>query len=69
MENIIKKTYLGLAIQEAIEETGLTREKVKILNCLQRSFDECFSEFKASSNAFVGSMKGNYVIDNEFPIG
>ena len=40
MENIIKKTNIGIAVQEAISELGLEREKTKIIACLQRAFEE-----------------------------
>jgi hypothetical protein len=38
MDNVIKKTNLGIAVQEAISELGLDREKIKIMGCLQRCF-------------------------------
>lgn len=40
MDNVIKKTNLGIAVQEAIVELGLEREKAKIMSCLQRAFEE-----------------------------
>ena len=43
MDNVIKKTNLGLAVQEAIAELGLDREKNKIMGCLQRCFEEKYS--------------------------
>ncbi len=38
MDGIVKKTNLGIAIQEAIAELGLEREKSKMMLYLQRSF-------------------------------
>lgn len=39
MSNVIKKTNLGIAVQETIIELGLEREKNKIIGALQRAFD------------------------------
>lgn len=69
MENIIKKTNIGIAVQEAITELGLERERTKIMNYLQKAFEEKFDDFKKSAASNSGSLKGHYVADNEFPIG
>jgi hypothetical protein len=39
MANVIRKTNLGIAVQETIHEMGLEREKNKILGALQRAFE------------------------------
>jgi hypothetical protein len=69
MENIIKKTNIGIAVQEAISELGLERERTKIMSYLQKAFEEKFEEFKKTLTTNNGSLKGHYVADNEFPIG
>ena len=69
LSNVIKKTNLGIAVQETIVELGLEREKNKIMGALQRAFEEKYEEFKHSmpNNSFP--LKGHYVSDNEYPIG
>ena len=69
MENIIRKTNLGIAVQEAITEMGLERERKNIMGYLQRSFEEKYDEFKRAVGLHNGNLKGFYVADNEFPIG
>lgn len=69
MENIIKKTNLGIAVQEAIVELKLEREKGKIMSCLQRAFEDKYDDFKKTLTLNTGNLRGSYVVDNEFPIG
>ena len=47
MDNVIKKTNLGIAVQEAISEMKLDREKAKIMGCLQRCFEDKYKEFQS----------------------
>lgn len=69
MDNVIKKTNLGIAVQDAIVELKLEREKAKIMSCLQRAFEEKYEEFKKSFQSSTHNFKGSYVVDNQFPIG
>jgi len=69
MSNVIKKTNLGIAVQESIVELGLEREKNKIMGALQRAFEEKYNEFKQSMTNTSYQLKGFYVSDNEYPIG
>jgi hypothetical protein len=39
------------------------------MGCLQRAFEERFDDFKRGMTMNSMQMKGNYVSDNEFPIG
>jgi len=39
------------------------------MSCLQRAFEDKYEDFKKSLNLNTGSLKGSYVVDNEFPIG
>jgi hypothetical protein len=64
MDNVIKKTNLGIAVQEAITELGLEREKAKIMSCLQRAFEEKYDEFKRNMSSSSTPFKGHYVVDN-----
>jgi hypothetical protein len=69
LSNVIKKTNLGIAVQETIVELGLEREKNKIMGALQRAFEEKYEEFKHSMSNTSFPLKGFYVSDNEYPIG
>lgn len=69
MDGIVKKTNLGIAVQEAISDLGLERQKSKMMMYLQKSFEDKFQEFKKTIAVNVGTLKGSYVVDNEFPIG
>jgi hypothetical protein len=40
MENVVKKTSLGLAIDFAITKLGLDRERSRIMSSFQRCFIE-----------------------------
>ena len=69
MDNVIKKTNLGIAVQEAISQLKLDREKNKIMGCLQRCFQDKYKEFQQGINCQSVNFKGEYICDNEFPIG
>ena len=64
MDNVIKKTNLGIAVQEAITELKLDREKNKIMGCLQRCFEDKFKEFQGRMASNQNTFKGSYVCDN-----
>lgn len=69
MEHITKKTKLGIAIQEAIKELNLEREQTKIMQIFHKAFMDKYEDFKAHSHSNTITLKGSYIVDNEFPIG
>ena len=73
MDNIIKKCNLGIAVQEAMRDLDLEREKVKIMETLRVSFLSKYEQFKKENATFQGNhqhmLKGHSVTDNEYPIG
>lgn len=69
MENVVKKTNLGLAIDFAITQLGLDKERTRIMANFQRCFIEKYDQFKKTVCYSSTTLKGHYVVDNEFPIG
>lgn len=71
MESIIKKTGLGIAVLSAIAEEGLQADENSLMAIFYEVFNQKFEEFKKIHNHNFSSIsvKGNYLIDNEFPIG
>lgn len=69
MENVVRKTSLGLAVDCAVTELGLDEERPRIMGTLQRCFIERYEQFKATVSYSSAVLKGHYVVDNEFPIG
>jgi hypothetical protein len=71
MESLIKKTGLGIAVQSAITQEGLQAEESTLMTIFYEVFNQKFEEFKKIHNHNFPSItvKGNYLIDNEFPIG
>jgi hypothetical protein len=69
MDSIVRKTNLGIAVQEAVIELGLEREQNKIIAYLVKAFEEKYDEFKKGIGVNNGNLRGYYVVDNEFPIG
>ena len=73
MDNIIKKCNLGIAVQEAMRDLDLEREKAKIMETLRVSFMSKYEQFKKENATSQGNhqqmLKGESVTDNEYPIG
>lgn len=71
MDSIIRKTGLGIAVLSAISQEGLSAHEPALMAMFQEVFVQKFEEFKKNHNANFPSItvKGNYLIDNEFPIG
>jgi hypothetical protein len=71
MDSIIRKTGLGIAVQSAISQEGLSDHESTLMALFQEVFVQKFEEFKKnhSTNFASITVKGNYLIDNEFPIG
>lgn len=69
MDNVVNKTNLGLAIDFAITQLGLDKERSRIMANFQRCFIEQYDQFKKTVSYSSTALKGYYVVDNQFPIG
>ena len=46
MDHVIKKTYLGLAIDKVVEELGLERMRKEVNTCLRDAFNNNYALIK-----------------------
>ena len=50
MDYVIKKTYLGLAVDKVVEELGLQRVQKEVNTCLREAFNNHYALVKESSH-------------------